>query len=194
MFDHQDVETYLRALDEQLGLEGHHIELVVCGGTALNVLGLASRSTKDIDVVGIIEGGETLELHEADLEGWFRESAGRVARDFDLPDEWINNGPTSMVRTGLPEGFVTRLITKRYGDNLVVHYSSRVDLIHFKLYAAVDRQGRHIEDLRKLEPSPQEMETAGLWCMNQDPSEPFKEELIKLLEWMGYEDVAGKIS
>jgi hypothetical protein len=35
MFDYRDVEAYLRALDEQLGLQGHYIELVVCGGTLL---------------------------------------------------------------------------------------------------------------------------------------------------------------
>ncbi len=199
MFDYQDVETYLRALDEQLGLQGRHIELVVCGGTALNVLGLLSRATKDIDVVGIIEDSEGPdsegpELREADFEGWFLESAGKVGRDFKLPDEWINNGPTSMVRTGLPEGFIARLISKRYGDNLVVHYTSRLDLIYFKLYAAVDRQGQHIEDLKKLDPSPQEMEAAALWCLAQDPSEPFRAELVKLLEWMDYGDVVRRVS
>ena len=194
MFDHRDVETYLRALDEQLGLRGHHIELVVCGGTALFVLGLVLRATKDIDVVGIVEDGGGLELREADFEDWFLESVGRVAVDFDLPDDWINNGPTSMIRTGLPEGFAERLVTKRYGDNLVVDYSSRFDLIHFKLYAAVDRQGQHLEDLRALEPSSEEMEAAALWCLLQDPSEPFRSELIKILEWMDYEDVIRSIS
>jgi hypothetical protein len=194
MFDHRDVETYLRALDEQLGLRGHHIELVVCGGTALFVLGLVLRATKDIDVVGIVEDSGGLELREADFEDWFLESVGRVAVDFDLPDDWINNGPTSMIRTGLPKGFAERLVKKRYGDNLVVDYSSRFDLIHFKLYAAVDRQGQHLEDLRALEPSSEEMEAAALWCLSQDPSEPFRSELIKILEWMDYEDVIRSIS
>jgi len=181
-------------LDEQLGLQGHYIELVVCGGTALNMLGLMGRATKDIDVVGIIEDSESQELREADFKDWFLESAGRVAIDFDLPADWINNGPTSMVRTGLPEGFVERLTSRRYGDNLIVHYASRLDLIHFKLYAAVDRQGQHIEDLRALEPSSEEMEVAALWCLAQDPSETFRGELIKLLEWMEYGDVIRRIS
>jgi hypothetical protein len=194
MFDHRDVETYLRALDEQLGLRGHHIGLVVCGGTALNVLGLVLRATKDIDVVGIIEDVGGHELREADFTDWFLESASKVAVDFDLPDDWINNGPTSMVRTGLPEGFAERLVTKRYGDNLAVSYASRFDIVHFKLYAAVDRQGQHLEDLRALEPSSEEMEAAALWCLSQDPSEPFRSELIKILEWMDYEDVIRGIS
>lgn len=34
MFDPRNAEAYLRALDEQLGLRKHRIELVVCGGTA----------------------------------------------------------------------------------------------------------------------------------------------------------------
>jgi hypothetical protein len=75
-----------------------------------------------------------------------------------------------------------------------VHYASRLDLIHFKLYAAVDRQGQHIEDLRALEPSSEEMEVAALWCLAQDPSETFRGELIKLLEWMEYGDVIRRIS
>jgi len=194
MFDHRDVETYLHALDEQLGLRRRHIQLVVCEGTALNVLGLVHRATKDIDVVGIIEDGGSHELRESDFKDWFLECVSRVAFDFDLPDDWINNGPTSMVRTGLPEGFTERLLTKRYGNNLVVNYASRFDLVHFKLYAAVDRQGQHIEDLRALEPSSEEMEAAALWCLSQDPSEPFRSELIKILEWMDYEDVIRNIS
>lgn len=194
MFDYRDVEVYLRALDEQLGLRGRRIELVVCGGTALNVLGLMNRATKDIDVVGIIEYRKGTGLREADFEDWFLESAGRVAIDFDLPGEWINNGPTSMVRTGLPDGFAERLESRRYGDNLIVHYTSRFDLINFKLYAAVDRQGQHIEDLKALQPSSEEMEAAAIWCLAQDPSEPFRSELIKLLELMEYGDVAVRIS
>ena len=194
MFDHRDVETYLRALDEQIGLRKHHIELVVCGGTALNALGLVVRATKDIDVVAIIAGGADHELREADFADWFIESASKVAADFGLPDDWINNGPTSMVRTGLPEGFAERLVAKRYGHNLTVSYASRFDLIHFKLYAAVDRQDQHLEDLRALEPSSREMEAAARWCLSQDPSEPFRSELVKILEWMDYEDVVRGIS
>ncbi len=194
MFDYRDVETYLLALDEQLGLRGHHIELVVCGSTALNVLGIMERATKDIDVVWIIDDNESLGLREAEFEDWFLESASRVAVDFDLPVDWINNGPTSMVRTGLPDGFTGRLLAKRYGDYLVVHYSSRLDLIFFKLYAAVDSQGQHIEDLRILGPSIEEMEAAAMWCLQQDPSESFKGELVKLLEWMDYGDIADRIS
>ena len=194
MFDYRDVESYLRALDEQLGLRGRRIELVVCGGTALNVLGLTDRATKDIDVVGIIDHEEGPGLREAEFEDWFIESAGRVAIDFDLPEGWINNGPTSMVHTGLPEGFAERLETRSHGDNLIVHYASRFDLINLKLYAAVDRQGQHIEDLKALEPSSEEMEAAAEWCLDQDPSVPFRSELVKFLEWMGYGDVVGRIS
>jgi len=192
VFDHGDIEVYLRALDEQLGLRGRSVELVVCGGTALNVLGIVDRATRDIDVMGMIVGAGDIE--EAVFEDWFLESAARVAADFDLPEGWINSEPTSMVRTGLPDGLAVRLVTTRYGDHLTVHYTSRYDLIHLKLYAAVDKQDRHLEDLKALEPSREEMTAAALWCLDQDPSDAFSSELVGLLEWMGYGEVAADIS
>jgi hypothetical protein len=48
---------------------------------------------------------------------------------------------------GLPEGFVSRLFQKDYGRRLTVYFAGRKDQIHFKLYAAVDRGGYHIDDL-----------------------------------------------
>ncbi len=165
---------------------------MVCGGTALNILGIIDRATRDIDVMGVLvsEG----DIKEAAFEDWFIDAAARVASDYDLPEDWINSGPTSMVRTGLPEGLATRLAARSYGDHLTVHYTSRYDLIHLKLYAAVDRQDRHLEDLRALEPSREEMAAAASWCLGQDPSEAFRSELIALLEWMGYGEVAADIS
>jgi hypothetical protein len=43
------------------------------------------------------------------------------------------------------------LIPVRYGESLVVYYCSRLDLVHLKLYAAVDVRGRHLDDLKGME-------------------------------------------
>ena len=57
-------------------------------------------------------------------------------------------GPADLLKYGLPEGFKERLQTKIYGQELTVHYISRVDQIHFKVYASVDSgPGRHVDDL-----------------------------------------------
>ena len=49
-------------IHEILALLGEHLaetlssptRLIVCGGTALNVLNLVSRTTKDVDVIGVL--------------------------------------------------------------------------------------------------------------------------------------------
>jgi hypothetical protein len=62
--------------------------------------------------------------------------------------------------------------------------------IHFKLYAAVDRGGYHIEDLRALGPAAKEMEAAAKWAMSQDVSAGFASLLKGLLRKLGYAEVA----
>lgn len=52
----QQIESVLNALSEQLEAEGAgRIEIVVCGGSALNILGYVRRPTEDVDVVAVIE-------------------------------------------------------------------------------------------------------------------------------------------
>ncbi len=79
-------------------------------------------------------------------------------------------------------------------ENLVVYYCSRFDLIHLKLYAAVDVRGRHLEDLKKMNPEPGEIEQAAKWCLSQDVSEPFRELLVAMLEELGYGDISRGLS
>ena len=54
--DKKEIEKILSALGEQLDAVNAVIpELVVCGGSALNVLGLVRCTTKDIDIVAFNE-------------------------------------------------------------------------------------------------------------------------------------------
>ncbi|MCL4407801.1 MAG: hypothetical protein M1542_07385 [Thermotogae bacterium] len=82
---------------------------------------------------------------------------------------------------------------KNYGEYLTVYYISRIDQIYFKLYASVDRGGYHVEDLKKLKPSAEEIENAARWSMTHDVSDGYREILKDFLERMGYYDVARKI-
>jgi len=53
--DQKDVETILSALGEQLEeIANKPLELLVCGGSALNFLGLVQRATKDVDVLAYV--------------------------------------------------------------------------------------------------------------------------------------------
>jgi hypothetical protein len=125
------------------------------------------------------------------------QAAGEVAEDLALAPEWLNNGPSSgeggLFQLGLPDGFATRLRSKSYGNALTVHFTNRFDQIHFKLYAAVDRGGYHIEDLHALAPSPSELEAAARWAMSHDVSEGFAMILTNLLRQLGHEDVADRL-
>ena len=143
------VDEIFTALDRQIGvLNGTPINLVVCGGTALAALGLVTRTTRDVDVLGTVSATESgLTVHRIkEFPQWLIEAAGKVGRDFDLPKNWLNLGPASQVDSGLPKGLEKRLIDRRYGQYLTIYFISRIDQLHFKLYAAVDRDDYHVQD------------------------------------------------
>ena len=199
MFRNQkDVETILSALGEQLeGLPTEPIEILVCGGSALNVLGLIQRTTEDVDVLAYVMRNTEGKISIVKAEPLINElsvAAKIVARDFNLPEKWLNPGPASSVDFGLPEGLMERVITRKYGSKLVVHYLGRYDQIHFKVYAAVDQgAGKHLDDLLALKPTSEEIENAALWSMTHDVSDGYKENLKSFLNYLGFEDVAERL-
>jgi hypothetical protein len=190
------INDILEALDRQIGVHGGvPLGLVVCGGTALSALGLVMRTTRDMDVLGSVsetQNGVTIQSIKKFPE-WLVEAANRVGRDFDLPEKWLNLGPASQVESGLPEGFAKRLVKKVYGQYLTVYFISRLDQIHFKLYASVDQDGYHVQDLFALKPTENEMEMAAKWVVTQDVSEVFKALLKDFLEIHNYGDTAKRI-
>ena len=190
------INDILEALDRQIGVHGGvPLGLVVCGGTALSALGLVMRTTRDMDVLGSVsetQNGVTIQSIKKFSE-WLEEAANRVGRDFDLPEKWLNLGPASQVESGLPEGFEKRLVKKVYGQYLTIYFISRIDQIHFKLYAAVDQDGYHVQDLFALKPTEYEMEEAAKWAVTQDVSEVFKALLKDFLEIHNYGDTANRI-
>jgi len=178
----------LHSLGEQLAAAGAQFDLVVIGGSALLALGLVARTTRDVDVLAILRG-ETLAPADP-LPPELAIARDRVARDFGLPSDWLNPGPTELLRFGLPDGFLARIETRTYGGSLTIRYASRLDQIHFKLYAMVDQgAGRHEADLRALAPSAAELRAASRWARTHDPSEGFRQELEAALAHLGLVDV-----
>ena len=187
------LEILLRALSEQLARRNARgLTLVVCGGAALNALGLVQRTTQDVDVLALVLDGAILKADPfpEDLE----DAAARVAADYNLPARWLNPGPTSLVDGGLPDGLAERWETQTYDDRLTVNFISRLDQIHLKLYAAVDRgpQDRHYADLRALRPGREEIRAAAGWALQHDVSEPFRTSLKECVQALGYADVADE--
>jgi hypothetical protein len=161
----------------------------------LSALGLVIRTTRDVDVLGtVLETQNGLSIQRITrFPEWLVEAADRVGRDFDLPENWLNLGPASQVGSGLPEGFEKRLVKGVYGHFLSVYFISRLDQIHFKLYAAVDQDDYHVQDLFALKPTEDEIEMAANWVVTQDVSEVFKALLKDFLEIHNYGDIAKRI-
>ena len=189
MLDKVTIANLLTALGKQIDfMKKGPIQIVVCGGASMNVLGQINRTTKDIDVLGILkrEKSGKLKTEEAVFPSWFIEATNRVKKDFDLPDNWINAEPASLVRLGLPKGFERRLKKIQYSRSFSVCFISRLDQIHFKLYASADRGGHHINDLLLLSPKDGEIKQAARWCMTHDVSAGFRLVLMELLKELGF--------
>jgi hypothetical protein len=109
-----------------------------------------------------------------------------VADDFGLPERWLNSGPTTLLDFGLPPGFLARSARRIYGPALEVIFASRLDQIHFKLYAVVDQGGgRHLGDLQTLSPAEAELLEAAEWSETHDNSVGYHEILDEVLAHFG---------
>jgi hypothetical protein len=175
----------LSALSQQLEASGEAHTIVVIGGSALIALELVARTTRDVDVVALLADGELVSA-EPLPEGMVA-AAQRVADDFGLPATWLNNGPTDLLDFGLPDGFLERAEVRSYGPGLQVLFASRLDQIHFKLYAAVDRGGQHLSDLQALQPTEEELLAAAAWSETHDTSPGYQELLDEALAYLGVE-------
>lgn len=194
--ENSNVDEIFGALNTQIRIsEGLHIGLVVCGGTALAALGILNRTTKDADVLAVVEDtAEGLRIRKIEkFPEWLIKASKKVERDFGLPENWLNLGPASQIETGFPPGFTERLVKKNYGEYLTVYFISRTDQIYFKLYATVDRNDYHTQDLFNLKPTERELENAVKWILTQDVSEPFRIIVKDFLKRSGYGNIAERI-
>lgn len=187
-FDDTQLTRLLGALSERLALGGRRVDLVVIGGAALTILGLVDRTTRDIDLVALLDGGVLVSAKPLPPE--LIDARDAVAVDFGISDGWLNSGPADLFDFGLPDGFLGRLDRRDFGPALTAHFASRVDQIHFKLYALVDQGlGRHEVDLRALAPTRDELAAAARWTRTHDSSEGFREMLEACLLYLGVDDV-----
>ncbi len=187
----------LSAILDRTGTQSYHI--IVCGGSSLIVTGLVPRATRDIDVIGlghINPEGIFFVEGPAHLPPGLKETAERVARELDLPENWLNMGPAGQVSMGLPKGFIERLITRPYGRCLTVSFISRLDQIHLKLIAAADGTGiggseRHFNDLQTLRPTEQELEMSVEWGLTWTVG--MLPDIKKIIKGLGYDELAARL-
>jgi hypothetical protein len=179
----------LQALGEQLAAaDAEPVHLVVIGGSGLIAIAAVDRATSDVDVIAVVRDEELVTAEP--LPPAVIAAAVLVARDFDLSQTWLNAGPTSLLEiSGPPAGFEDRLIHRNYGSALRISFASRIDQVHFKLYAAVGRfEPRDVADLRALSPTADELQAAARWARTRDMPGPVDDELARVLADFGVED------
>lgn len=182
--DRKQLEKALQTLGEVLEDRSLSYELAVIGGSALMLIDLSVRPTRDLDVVAMVERGS---YRKADpLPAPLVQAIEEVARNLGLPSTWLNPEPAALLDLGLPKGFETRTETRNFAS-LVLHVASRKDQICFKLYASADLgpQSKHIVDLKRLEPTEDELLEAARWAIEQDPSPGFRGLLSRALAYFG---------
>jgi hypothetical protein len=182
-----DLERALEVLGELLADRSLSFEVHAIGGGSLLLLGLIDRPTEDLDLVAIVRAGALSGAKPMPAE--LEQASGEVASLLGLAADWLNPGPTDLLQFGLPAGYESRTVMRRFGG-LTVHLAGRFDQICFKLYAAVDQgpRSKHTADLRQLQPTRDELLAAARWARTHDPSDAFLDQLEQALDALGVRD------
>ena len=149
----------LRCFDDQLVGAGLTFQAVVIGGTALSLLNVISRATRDVDVLDPTITREVLAVASS-VAAELRE------RGISVEDDWLNNGPLAL-QDALPAGWRDRLSPLFAGKAIELSTLGRGDLLKTKLFAFCDRGFDHADCLA-MAPTRRELEEALPWLQKQD--------------------------
>jgi hypothetical protein len=113
----------LDALGALLAAAEETARLIVVGGVAILVRGIRSRATGDVDVIARCEvtADGQVELVDPDpLPVALQTAVARVARDFGLPEDWLNTVVGRQWRqepVSLPPGLVEEATCTRWAGS-----------------------------------------------------------------------------
>ena len=171
----------ISAFDRYLVSLGLRLDATIIGGAALNLLGVVSRPTKDCDVL-------EPQLPEAVLDAARAFAAEMRSKGTVLRDDWLNNGPTSLV-SQLPPGWRDHLQVIFRGSAVVLRCLGRDDLLRSKLFALCDR-GIDMADCLALAPTADEIRMLLPWLEHQDANPDWpahvRETMMDLAGRLGY--------
>jgi hypothetical protein len=149
----------LEAFDAWLAARSLRLDAIAVGGSALALLGLTERQTRDVDI-----------LHpeiSTEVAAAARDFAAHLrGRGVELADDWLNNGPTPLADV-LPRGWHLRVRAVFDGAALRLAVLGPADLLKTKLFALCDR-GTDLADCIALAPSPDDLDDAEPWLVEQD--------------------------
>lgn len=149
----------IEAFDLRLSALDVRLEAIVVGGSALALLGVTTRQTRDFDIIAP-------ELSTTILAAARAFAQEQRQRGDELIDDWLNNGPMQLGNV-LPEGWRLRTVPAFAGKALVLHSLGRADLLKTKLFALCDR-GTDLPDCVALAPTAAELAEALPWVAYQD--------------------------
>lgn len=180
------IEEALGAAGDLLRAAGDEVSIVVVGGATMNLLGIVRRSTNDVDVIAraFRDRGGVLRLSQAEpFPDSLRTAIRTVARDFNLPPNWMNAEVGAQWVHGLPPWILEDITWRTYG-NLHVGLVGRRTLIALKLFAAVDSGPRsvHAQDLIALAPTDAEWDESRRWVATQDAYDGFPAMIDQMIE------------
>ncbi len=149
------------------------LDAIVVGGSALALLGVTDRQTRDFD---ILEPELPKEISSA-----AREFAAHLrAEGVELADDWFNNGPIQLADV-LPDGWRLRVQIVFTGAALTMATIGRADLLKTKLFALCDR-GTDLADCVALAPTTRELEESEPWLCEQDGNPRWPDHVRATLE------------
>jgi hypothetical protein len=179
--DHQRIEEALTRLGETLDMDLESpLEVVVCGGAALNIAGYVHRTTTDVDILGLLDQGEN-QVDVPELPDEFKQARDEIQQEMGLRKNWINTGPSLLV-PAVPDGLTDRLQERRYSDTFIVHTLGRKDQIYLKMYASIDEFEPHLGDLEELEPDDREIIEAIEWAVTNYPADWPRGPVVEVVE------------
>jgi hypothetical protein len=152
----------LEAFDRHLLTLELRFEGVVIGGSALGLLGIIERPTRDVDILAP-------ELPPAIAAAARDFARGQREGGVDLLDDWLNNGPMQLSDV-LPSAWRERVQRIFEGSAVTLSTLGRPDLLKTKLFALCDR-GTDLADCVALGPTAEELKESLPWLALQDANE-----------------------
>lgn len=182
------IEEALAAVGDLLQVADERASIVVVGGATLILLGIVQRATSDVAVIAHAyrDAAGRIRLEQAEtFPQSLAEAVRVVARDFNLPADWMNTEVGRQWLQGLPPSILDDISWRSYG-HLQVGLVGRRTLIALKLFAAVDTGPRsvHIQDLCALGPTDAELEEAIGWVATQDSYESFGKLITDVVQYV----------
>lgn len=163
-----DLKKPLEDLNNFLIKNNLYLEITVIGAFALQLHGLSSRITMDIDTISSLKN--ILLLNEI----------SKIGKKYGI-NNWLNNQANNMI---MPDGYKSRLLLNNDFSNINMKYVSKIDLIKLKVAAYFYRseyEDKDYLDLISLKPTTNELKEAIAFLKTKHAPEE-KESLELFLE------------